>query len=241
VFRPDILLQALTASSDKGSQVVLVLLGMIGALLIVSICMAGLFLFKRAISKTWTTTDMPPDAVKPARYSTIQKIGSVMLGGVILVGVFGAGFKAWKWAANKSAAIPVAVTVAPTKNPSSASSGPVSVAPTANTAVSTSVQMPVFAADESYTTIREKLISAGWAPFHAPDADTCSETDMRCKDRPEMKNCSGIGLAYCEFLWKKEGKLLRIYTADEYATFKGSALVADSPPAAASQTAKLPQ
>ena len=44
VFRLDILLQSMTASSNKGSQVVLVLPGMIGVLLITILVAAAFFL-----------------------------------------------------------------------------------------------------------------------------------------------------------------------------------------------------
>lgn len=78
-----------------------------------------------------------------------------------------------------------------------------------------SADIPKFAKDESYALVRQKMIKAGWAPFQSPAADTCSDSDLRCKDRPEMEHCAGTGLAQCKFLWKKEEKIAAIVTTGE--------------------------
>lgn len=74
--------------------------------------------------------------------------------------------------------------------------------------------LPRFKKHESYKTVRIKMLKAGWKPFHAPDADECDD-DERCVGRPEMTTCSGTGLAFCVFTWKRKGKTATIQTAGE--------------------------
>ncbi len=75
--------------------------------------------------------------------------------------------------------------------------------------------LPPFAKRESYSSVRTKMLKAGWEPFHAEDADVCEEGDSRCEGRPEMESCAGAGLANCRFLWKKNGKIIAICTVGE--------------------------
>lgn len=72
--------------------------------------------------------------------------------------------------------------------------------------------MPSIKKMEVYSLVRETMINAGWSPYHAPGALTCSVTDERCKGRPEMEACSDVGLGQCGWLWKKSGHLLLINT-----------------------------
>ena len=82
------------------------------------------------------------------------------------------------------------------------------------------IALPNFTDSESYSSVRTKMINAGWEPFHAPDADQCSETDKRCIGRPEMVSCAGTGRANCKFLWKKNDNIAAICTVgEEDATF----------------------
>ena len=74
--------------------------------------------------------------------------------------------------------------------------------------------LPRFRKHESYSTVRIKMLKAGWKPYHASDADECNG-DERCEGRPEMKICSGTGMAFCVFLWKRNGKTAYIQTAGE--------------------------
>jgi hypothetical protein len=39
--------------------------------------------------------------------------------------------------------------------------------------------------------------------------------DTRCQGRPEMEACAGTGMANCNFLWKKDGKTIAVYTIGE--------------------------
>lgn len=87
--------------------------------------------------------------------------------------------------------------------------------PAITTSDSQSLSLPTFAKGESYTNVRLKMLGAGWKPYHSKDADTCSEGDMRCKDRPEMEACSGTGMASCRFLWKSGDKTIAILTTGE--------------------------
>jgi hypothetical protein len=80
---------------------------------------------------------------------------------------------------------------------------------------SASADIPKFAKGESYALARQKMIKAGWAPFQSAAADICPDSDLLCKDRPEMEVCAGTGLAQCKFLWKKEEKIGAIVTTGE--------------------------
>ena len=57
------------------------------------------------------------------------------------------------------------------------------------------------------------MIEAGWKPFHAENAQEC--LDSRCEGRPEMEICAPTGMANCNFLWKKDGKIIVIGTVGE--------------------------
>ena len=79
--------------------------------------------------------------------------------------------------------------------------------------------LPNFDENEPYSSVRLKMLEAGWEPFHAQDADTCIEGDLRCEGRPEMQVCAGTGKANCKFLWKKEETITAICTIGEVAVF----------------------
>lgn len=79
--------------------------------------------------------------------------------------------------------------------------------------------LPHFDENELYSSVRLKMLEAGWAPFHAQDANTCIEGDLRCEGRPEMQVCAGTGLANCKFLWQKEETITAICTIGEDAVF----------------------
>lgn len=78
-----------------------------------------------------------------------------------------------------------------------------------------SLELPDISPREPYGQVREKMLSAGWQPFHIESADICRDGDQRCQDRPEMASCSGSGLANCRFLWKKDEKTIGICTIGE--------------------------
>ena len=80
--------------------------------------------------------------------------------------------------------------------------------------------LPRFKKGESYKTVRAKMLKAKWKPFHAADADECYDGDARCANRPEMEHCSGTGLGFCAFLWKRKGKTVKIITAGDNAGYQ---------------------
>lgn len=82
--------------------------------------------------------------------------------------------------------------------------------------------LPPLKKGESYKSVRAKMIKAGWKPYHSPDADECAAGDKRCENRPEMESCSGTGLAFCSFLWKRDKKTVRIVTKGENPVFDNS-------------------
>lgn len=61
-------------------------------------------------------------------------------------------------------------------------------------------ELPHLKENESYASIRLKMLEAGWEPFRSEDADTCLEGDLRCEDRQEMEACASTGMANCKFL-----------------------------------------
>lgn len=83
------------------------------------------------------------------------------------------------------------------------------------------IVLPFFKENESYTSIRIKMIEAGWKPFHAENAGTCLKGDERCENRPEMEDCAGTGLGNCRFLWEKDGVKTGICTIGDDAKFDG--------------------
>ncbi|MFO1372012.1 MAG: hypothetical protein U1F42_06330 [Candidatus Competibacteraceae bacterium] len=92
----------------------------------------------------------------------------------------------------------------------------------AQTSFAQAPDLPHFKKNESYASVRAKMIKAGWKPFHSKNADTCSKGDSRCEGRPEMAACAGTGMANCKFLWKKNGKITAICTVgEENATYDG--------------------
>ena len=79
--------------------------------------------------------------------------------------------------------------------------------------------LPNFNENENYSSIRLKMLEAGWEPFHARDSAICTEGDLRCEGRPEMQVCAATGKANCKFLWKKEETITAICTVGEVAIF----------------------
>ncbi|HRH43348.1 MAG TPA: hypothetical protein PKY82_17070 [Pyrinomonadaceae bacterium] len=86
-------------------------------------------------------------------------------------------------------------------------------------------EMPKFKKGETYKSVREKLIKAGWTPFKSKDADKCLEGDERCQGFPEMEACAGTGLGNCRYLWKKGGKTLAIFTISDSPIYDGQEFI----------------
>jgi hypothetical protein len=80
--------------------------------------------------------------------------------------------------------------------------------------------IPKFTKHESYSSVREKMIKAGWKLYVSDDADTCLKGDSRCEGRPEMLACAGTGMANCKFAWEKQENIIAICTVGEDAEFE---------------------
>jgi hypothetical protein len=81
--------------------------------------------------------------------------------------------------------------------------------------------LPRFSKQESYASVRSKMLRAGWKPFKAKNADRCFEGDARCQGRPEMTSCAGTGRANCKFVWVKNGEKAAICTVGTDAVYDG--------------------
>ncbi len=82
--------------------------------------------------------------------------------------------------------------------------------------ISTSApSLPRFPKNTLYADARKSLIAIGWQPIHLTDSDKCSETDNRCKGRPEMEACAGTGMANCSFVWKRGDTMINVSTVGE--------------------------
>ena len=86
-------------------------------------------------------------------------------------------------------------------------------------------EWPVFKKGEAYSTVRKKLIKAGWKPYRRDDADAYYDdiSDANGKQVratfPELNTCSGTGVGYCVFTWMSPRKRPAIITTvggDEY-------------------------
>lgn len=76
------------------------------------------------------------------------------------------------------------------------------------------LEAPNFKVAEDYRSIRQKMLKAGWQPYHRKNADICDDGDERCVGYPEMQACAGTGLGNCKFLWKKGTNIVAICTVD---------------------------
>lgn len=75
--------------------------------------------------------------------------------------------------------------------------------------------LPRLKKGERYSSVRSKMLKAGWKPFRAADADECIDNDSRCVGRREMRSCSGTGVGACAFTWKRRGKIVSVFTVGE--------------------------
>lgn len=79
--------------------------------------------------------------------------------------------------------------------------------------------IPDFVKPETgYAPYRELLQQAGWE-IHGTamrQDGGCPDSDQRCIDYPEARECSGTGMGFCNMVWKHEdGTILVIVTAGE--------------------------
>lgn len=80
-----------------------------------------------------------------------------------------------------------------------------------------------------YADVRGALISEGWSPSKETDADTCDASrDARC--HPEMQACAGTGEGNCRYTWRKDGRLLTVFTVDDPPLFSTAQIAQSSAP-----------
>jgi hypothetical protein len=75
-------------------------------------------------------------------------------------------------------------------------------------------RVPRLQKNSDYRDARASLIALGWVPVRLETAEEC-DGDRRCVGRPEMVSCSGTGLGYCVFAWRKGETLIEVITAGE--------------------------
>ena len=79
-------------------------------------------------------------------------------------------------------------------------------------------EWPVFGKNETYPSIRKKLIKAGWKPNRENDADPYFDDYLDANGKqiratyPELSTCSGTGVGYCLFTWLSPRKRQGIIT-----------------------------
>jgi hypothetical protein len=75
--------------------------------------------------------------------------------------------------------------------------------------------LPEFKKGEDYkSSVRVKMLKAGWKPAPTAEAEKCGSGDSRCDEYPEMESCAGSGMGNCKFLWKRDEKVVAIFTID---------------------------
>ena len=82
------------------------------------------------------------------------------------------------------------------------------------TAANSAERVPRLQKNADYRDARASLIALGWTPVRLETAEEC-DGDRRCAGRPEMVSCSGTGLGYCVFAWRKGDTLIEVITAGE--------------------------
>ena len=73
-------------------------------------------------------------------------------------------------------------------------------------------------AETAYAPNRAKLENAGWTAHGTVlrQDGGCTDTDQRCIDYPEARECSGTGMGFCNMVWKHDdGTILVIVKAGE--------------------------
>lgn len=77
---------------------------------------------------------------------------------------------------------------------------------------------PFVKAGDAYGVTRDKLKQEKWLPFGSQvrEEGACPDSDDRCKNYAEARECSGTGMGFCNMVWKHEdGTIFVIVTAGE--------------------------
>jgi hypothetical protein len=92
------------------------------------------------------------------------------------------------------------------------------------------LSMPAFRRHESYAQARRALLARGWRPVETHyrlgdgkfarefgDAGAMLEAGVK-----EVYDCSGVGLNFCTFIWKRGKSCVHVITQGEYAPDAGA-------------------
>jgi hypothetical protein len=76
--------------------------------------------------------------------------------------------------------------------------------------------LPEFKAEEDYTSsVRVKMLEAGWKPARSEDGDeNCAGESKFCDDYPELEAGPAAGQGKAIFRWKRNDKVVNIFTVD---------------------------
>jgi hypothetical protein len=72
---------------------------------------------------------------------------------------------------------------------------------------------PTFKKDETYKSVRERMIRAGWEAYRKPDAEACDSA--KCKTYPELEDCVEAGKGWCKFNWRSGDRIATIGTVSD--------------------------
>src|SRR5277367_584305 len=64
---------------------------------------------------------------------------------------------------------------------------------------------PTFKKDDTYKTVRQRMIRAGWEAYRKPDAEACDSA--KCKEYPELEDCVEAGKGWCKFNWRSGDRI----------------------------------
>lgn len=65
--------------------------------------------------------------------------------------------------------------------------------------------------DMAYSDAREVILSLGWSPLEGPCMGG-GAGEATCSDFPEIGNCSGTGVGYCDMTFRREDRCLTVVT-----------------------------
>lgn len=86
------------------------------------------------------------------------------------------------------------------------------------------VGLPAFKAEEDYkSSVRVKMLKAGWTPARSEDGDqNCVAGGRFCEEFPELEAGPAAGQGKAIFLWKLNEKIVKIFTVDDPPFYQSS-------------------
>jgi hypothetical protein len=72
---------------------------------------------------------------------------------------------------------------------------------------------PTFKKDDTYKTVRQRMIRAGWEAYRKADAEACDSA--KCKEYPELEDCVEAGKGWCKFNWRSGDRIATIGTVSD--------------------------